>query len=580
MHGCSPQEETEARLAKHIEMRWRRTAVIRVGHLMLESERYREARQHFERALEATAVWDVELLTGAATSYVEDQQFELAEETFARAFDHMPPRHRILYEDITTIASPQDIETFRSLSQNARQVRQRERFLRTFWLQNDPTPATEINERKLEHYRRVWYATTYFSRRKPWDDRGTVYVRYGKPTQRATSRNAHFTIDRDVYMLRDRLYAQIYGSRGGGGAPMDRPAYPIDRARMGIGWEEWVYAHVGTGLVILFTDKRGGGVYTFATPPSGGSGANFATLMALAPEVQYVSARQTVPDRYVYSETQAPLDFQYYLAQFRADADTTEIDVFYGLPMDELEFREDMETGSFAATIERGYAMFDSAWNIVDRTSDRIELHTDSRPQPERGQIHVDRQTMRAPGGRRILLSVQTKDVTTGRLQAYKENVQVRRFDRTTLSMSDIVMAADISLRRTQETTSETFVRNGLHIVPMSSLVFSRSRNPYVYLEIYNLTRGTEFGDTEYEVEHAIRDDGGGGILSAMGRVLRTRQQVGVGRMMKGHRSDETEHFRFDTSTLGPGSYTLIITVRDVKGNATISRERSFRIDR
>lgn len=52
-----------------------------------------------------------------------------------------------------------------------------------FWKRNDPTPLTDYNERLLEHWQRVVYGWEHFKRpnRDEMDDRGDLYIRYGKP---------------------------------------------------------------------------------------------------------------------------------------------------------------------------------------------------------------------------------------------------------------------------------------------------------------------------------------------------------------------------------------------------------------
>ena len=103
----------------------------------------------------------------------------------------------------------------------------------------------------------------------------------------------------------------------------------------------------------------------------------------------------------------------------------------------------------------------------------------------------------------------------------------------------------------------------------------------YVYFEIYNLTRGEEFGDTEYEVEHAVRTGGrgSGSILGSVGRILGgSGRRVGVSRIMEGLRSAEYQNFQIDTSTMSPGTYTLLITVTDHKGDQRVTKEQAFSI--
>lgn len=57
--------------------------------------------------------------------------------------------------------------------------------MRGFWIEKDPTPTTEINERLLEHWERIAYAREHFTKASNTvygtDDRGLIYVKFGKP---------------------------------------------------------------------------------------------------------------------------------------------------------------------------------------------------------------------------------------------------------------------------------------------------------------------------------------------------------------------------------------------------------------
>jgi len=54
-----------------------------------------------------------------------------------------------------------------------------------YWIQLDPTPATEVNERLIEHWQRIASARQQFTRNSSTiygtDDRALIYVRYGEP---------------------------------------------------------------------------------------------------------------------------------------------------------------------------------------------------------------------------------------------------------------------------------------------------------------------------------------------------------------------------------------------------------------
>ena len=58
---------------------------------------------------------------------------------------------------------------------------EREQFIEQFWLRRDPTPDTDENEFKEEHYRRIAYANEHYASGIPgWKtDRGRIYIMYG-----------------------------------------------------------------------------------------------------------------------------------------------------------------------------------------------------------------------------------------------------------------------------------------------------------------------------------------------------------------------------------------------------------------
>ena len=58
---------------------------------------------------------------------------------------------------------------------------ERDQFIEAFWQRRDPTPDTEENEFKEEHYRRIAYANEHFAAGIPgWKtDRGHMYIIFG-----------------------------------------------------------------------------------------------------------------------------------------------------------------------------------------------------------------------------------------------------------------------------------------------------------------------------------------------------------------------------------------------------------------
>jgi len=83
-----------------------------------------------------------------------------------------------LDEDVAWIISDQERAAFKQLSNDE----ERDQFIEAFWQRRDPTPDTEENEYKEEHYQRIAYANEHFAAGIPgWkSDRGRIYIMYGK----------------------------------------------------------------------------------------------------------------------------------------------------------------------------------------------------------------------------------------------------------------------------------------------------------------------------------------------------------------------------------------------------------------
>jgi GWxTD domain-containing protein len=86
-----------------------------------------------------------------------------------------------LDQDVRYIISPEEEQAFKLLSTDE----ERDAFIEQFWLRRDPTPDTEENEFREEHYRRIQYANEHFAAGIPgWrTDRGRIYIVWGAPDE-------------------------------------------------------------------------------------------------------------------------------------------------------------------------------------------------------------------------------------------------------------------------------------------------------------------------------------------------------------------------------------------------------------
>jgi len=133
-----------------------------------------------------------------------------------------------LDEDVVWIITDEERAAFKQLSNDE----ERDNFIEAFWQRRDPTPDTEENEYKEEHYQRIAYANEHFAAGVPgWKtDRGRIYIIYGKPDE-IESHPAGGTYERPM-------------EEGGG----ETSTYPF---------EDWRYRYIegiGQEVIIEFVD--------------------------------------------------------------------------------------------------------------------------------------------------------------------------------------------------------------------------------------------------------------------------------------------------------------------------------------
>jgi GWxTD domain-containing protein len=97
----------------------------------------------------------------------------------------LPPHYREwLQKDVIYIISNQERDAFLQLTSDAA----RDEFIQHFWEIRNPTPGSPDNPYKVEHYRRLEYATQYFghaSHTEGWRTAmGRIYITLGEPQQR------------------------------------------------------------------------------------------------------------------------------------------------------------------------------------------------------------------------------------------------------------------------------------------------------------------------------------------------------------------------------------------------------------
>ncbi len=145
--------------------------------LLVEQKKLEAAAAAAARAAEADPSRPEALIEEAYTAY-RLGRVARADSLFAVAVPRLRRSVRELFDDIAPVATARDTFVLHRLSQA-----QQAKFVRQFWKEHDPDLATPENEALLEYWSRVSHAYfLYFDpKRRAWDERGELYVRYGAP---------------------------------------------------------------------------------------------------------------------------------------------------------------------------------------------------------------------------------------------------------------------------------------------------------------------------------------------------------------------------------------------------------------
>lgn len=140
--------------------------------------------------------------------------------------------------------------------------------IRDWWRVRDPTPATNYNERLLEHWERIAYARDHFTYNRQsvyeTDDRGITYVKYGAPERKF--QEDLITAGRVSNMVMEMLSTRSPMTKGTPEAwrtASRAVENAVSRLDITSRYEIWIYErqYLGTNdnMVRIFGDEPGGG---------------------------------------------------------------------------------------------------------------------------------------------------------------------------------------------------------------------------------------------------------------------------------------------------------------------------------
>lgn len=550
-----------------------------------------------------------------AQAYAARGEPDKAIALFEQYLSRVAPEEKALYDDLRLVATEDELIAYQQLSDE-----NRESFLKAFWRKRDPLLVSGGRARLAEHYRRVWYARTYFANKvQPWDKRGEIYIRYGEPDYRSRSGYPNMPPTGAVVAVKQKLAYQIYEmgvvprgevsryfneygpsawaseekswrwlSIGPGGLeywkkPEDveaeryiGPLYAIDRdlsGEPGIPWEAWVYTQVGGGVEFVFTDQVMNGHWDFPPMPGGVLSAKLVAYMETHNSgVVLQTVKAEMPDYFRSPPGMEVLAFYYDVAQFRHVPNEAKIEVYFGIPPTEIQLQD----GRGAVT--RTLAVVDLNGEEVYRNEEAMSFTIRDTTRLQAGSFAPEVASLNlAPGTYK--LAVQVTDKNSGKWGVYAQELEVEAFA-DSLAMSDLEMAFEIATYP----KDAQFKKGNVWVIPMPSRHYQRHQNPSVYYEVYNLSRN-EFGQTHYRVDYTIQQDirKGSGLFGSLGAGFKKaltsgKPQVVVGYEREGSATWEPIYLELDTKQVKAGLNQIVVTVTDLVSGQAVSKQAVFQL--
>jgi GWxTD domain-containing protein len=421
------------------------------------------------------------------------------------------PYKKWLDEDVVYIITDEERAAFKQLSNDE----ERDNFIEAFWQRRDPTPDTEENEFKEEHYQRIAYANEHFAAGVPgWKtDRGRIYIVFGKADE-VESHPSGGTYERPM-------------DEGGG----ETSTYPF---------EQWRYRYIegiGQEVIIEFVDTCMCGEYHMTmdrsekdallmTPNAGltmweqmgmaskaqrfsggglerlGVGPQSSMLeskqfdrleqffkLQQAPKIKFTDLTEEVNSKVILN----PMPFDVRSDYVKVTGDTVLVPITIQMRNRDITFAN--KDGVQRGTVNI-YAKLSTLTNkIVQTFEDTVQVDVPAELLPrtaENASVYWKALPLR-PG--RYKLYIAVKDVNGDRKGIYSRSIMVPEFTEDKLATSSLIVADQMEPVPTKAIGSGSFVIGTMKVRPRVApadgkpALFKRDKDQKLnfWMQVYNL---------------------------------------------------------------------------------------------
>ena len=499
-----------------------------------------------------------------------------------------------LDEDVVYIITDEERAAFKQLSNDE----ERDNFIEAFWQRRDPTPDTEENEYKEEHYQRIAYANEHFAAGVPgWKtDRGRIYIVFGKPDE-TDSHPSGGTYERPM-------------EEGGG----ETSTFPF---------EDWRYRYIegiGQEVIIEFVDTCMCGEFHMTldrsekdallmTPNAGltlyeqmgmsnkaarfqgnglerlGAGPDssmqqtkqfdrleqFAKLQA-APKVKFTDLEEAVNSKVILN----PMPFDVRTDFVKVTSDTVLVPVTIQMRNRDITFVN--KDGIQRGTVNIFARLSTLTGKIVQTFEDTVQVDVPAELLPrtaENASVYWKALPLRAG---RYKLNIAVKDVNGDRKGVWSRSVVVPEFSDDKLATSTLIVADDMEPVPTKAIGTGMFVIGTMKIRPRVAAadgkpaLFKKDKDQKLnfWMQVYNLGVDEKTHKPSATFEYNITN-----LATNKQVVQKTETTDSMGNL-----GDQvTLQKSIVAANLQPGTYRIEIKVNDNISKQTIDPSAVFAVE-
>ena len=498
-----------------------------------------------------------------------------------------------LDEDVRWIITDEEKSAFMQLSNDE----ERDQFIEAFWQRRDPTPDTEENEFKEEHYRRIAYANEHYAAGIPgWKtDRGRIYIVFGpadeieahpsggsyeRPMDEGGGETSTFPFETWRYRYLEGIGQEVIIEFvdscmcGDYHMTMDRSEKDALKYTPNAGLT--LYEQMGmTSKANRFTN---GGIEQLGQSPFNNDQQTkqfdrleqFAKLQA-APAIKFKDLEEVV--RHKITVNLMPFDVR---ADFvKVTSDTVLVPVTIQIKNRDVTFQN--KDGVERGTVNIFGRVTTLTGKIVQTFEDTVQVDVPVELLPktaENSSVYWKALPLRISQNR-YRLDIVVKDVNGDRTGSWSHAIQIPDFSEDKLSSSTLIIADQMEQVATKNVGTGNFVIGTTKVRPRVApsdgkpISFKRNQKLNFWMQVYNLSVDEKTHKPSATIEYNVTDANNKAVIHT---VESTDTMGNVGDQV-------TLQKTLSAANLPAGLYKIEIKVNDNLSKQTVDPTATFAVE-